>query len=344
MTTKPESSLSNRFWTPAFAGVTNFEIFCGSIKINLHKVMRRVKKEHETGNVPYKDLYIYLFKGLVKETDEGNLGEAFIGNWVEDDSSFLFFTRPSDQVIEQLLMSRSDLELLDDYYFTYEQWQGGGLDVLRIGNFVIVPPWEETERKADEVRIRLDPGVVFGNGLHPTTRDCLKALAFARTQRFFSEVLDLGTGTGVLALAAAYLGADQVMAVDLNPLCVKTAFRNVRLNELEKVVFVMEGPAERFSDEPADLVIANIQYEVTRDLLDQRVFGNGDRLIISGLMRTQARDIRSHLARQHFKVVHEWDHEMTWFTLYCCKISEIVVSEKRSAPCEAKLLYLNKYL
>jgi len=273
----------------------------------------------KAGDIPYRELYIYLIKGLIKASDEAGLGEAFLGNWVEDDSSFLFFAKPANEMIHQLLESCSDVELLDDYYFTYEQWQGGCLDVLKIDNLIIMPPWIETDAAEGEIRILLDPGVVFGNGLHPTTRDCLRALSLARRQRPFSRALDLGTGTGVLSLAAVFLGAEKVLAADLNPLCVKTALKNIRLNDLEDFVRVVEGPAEDLMAEPADLVVANIQHAVISNLLERRFFSQRDRLIVSGLLRSQAREVKAQLDRYNFRIIFEWDYEMTWFTIFAEK-------------------------
>jgi ribosomal protein L11 methyltransferase len=117
------------------------------------------------------------------------------------------------------------------------------------------------------------------------------------TKASFETVLDLGTGTGILAIAAARLGASRVLAVDLNPLCVKTSRRNVRLNEVEAVVEVVEGIAEDFAENPADLLVANIHYEVLDDLVEREKFREKPWLILSGLMRSQGRDIKAKLER-----------------------------------------------
>lgn len=264
---------------------------------------------------PYKDLYVYLLSGVLNKHDEGILGDAFLGNWVEGENSFLFFSRASLDIVSGLLRLRPGLELVEDHHFTYEQWQGGWLDTIRIGKFLIVPPW--VKRGADEgvIKILLDPGVVFGNCLHPTTRDCLKALSLVAANDQFDRVLDLGAGTGVLAIAAALLGAKNVLAVDLNPLCVKTARENVRLNDLEGRVQVVQGSAEDVLSEHADLVVANIHYKVIKGLLEQPSFCEKKRLILSGLMRSQYRDIRVGLERGNFMIIREWDHEMPWFTI-----------------------------
>ena len=186
---------------------------------------------------------------------------------------------------------------------------------LRIENLLISPPWHRPKFAEGTFSMILDPGVVFGNGLHPTTRDCLKALCFIREKSFLRRVVDLGTGTGILALAAAILGAEKVLAVDLNPLCVRTAAQNVILNGLEKKIEVFGGRAEDFVKDPVDLVIANIHYEVILNLLEKKGICDSDRLIISGLMRSQWREVIPELSKNRFGIVKEWDHEMTWFTI-----------------------------
>ena len=111
------------------------------------------------------------------------------------------------------------------------------------------------------------------------------------------------------------LGGKRVLAVDLNPLCVKTANENVRLNDLNGIIRVVEGPAEDFVNEAADLVIANIHKEIIGRLLQKEGFRKKDRLIISGLMRSQYREIKARLGSYDFRIVHEWDYDMTWFTM-----------------------------
>jgi len=264
---------------------------------------------------PYEDLYVYLLKGALGEDEEGGLGNDFIGNWVEEGTSFLFFRAPARDAVLGLLGGRSDLEFQDEHHFTYEQWQGGGLETLRIGPFRITSPWEGGEAKDGEIKVVLDPGVVFGTGLHPTTRDCVRALVYLRGITPLKRLLDLGTGTGILALIAAFLGAEEVLAVDLNPLCVKTAKRNVELNHLEEVVKVIGGRAEKFVGEPAHVVVANLHYDALVKVMDHDKVQDKGWFIVSGLMRSQAREFNGSLGRLGLEVVRTWDHDMTWFTL-----------------------------
>ena len=277
-----------------------------------------INKENDTNPhcSPYRYLYIYLINGLVNADDEMHLGENFLGNWVDDGCSFLFFSRSAIDIVNKLLGLRLDLELIEDHRFTYEQWQGGSFETMQIDNFLISSPWANVDAAEDTKHISLDPGVVFGNGLHPTTRDCVRAIDLAYAYRPFKRVLDLGTGTGILAIAAALMGAKDVMCVDINPLCVKTAINNVRLNGLSEVVNVKKGSSDDYANMQADLVVANIHYEVIKRFLTKRQFNKGDLLILSGLLRSQARDVEAQLKMLGFRIIRKMDYEMTWFTFY----------------------------
>jgi ribosomal protein L11 methyltransferase len=120
---------------------------------------------------------------------------------------------------------------------------------------VICPAWRSYRARRDEAVIRLDPGMAFGTGQHPTTLMCLRALE--ETLQPGAAVLDLGTGSGVLALAAARLGASDVLALDNDPLAVRSARENVRLNGLEALVRVEEGTLQAGTG-PFDVIVANI--------------------------------------------------------------------------------------
>jgi ribosomal protein L11 methyltransferase len=264
---------------------------------------------------PYNDLYIYLIKGLVPRREEASLGQSFLGNWVEEDTCFLFFSEPSSSFVSEVLSRHSGLQLLEQYHFSYEEWQGAFSEPLRIDRFLIVPPWVDAVEGPGETKILMDPGLVFGTGLHASTRDSLKALSYVHFRSDIKKVVDLGTGTGVLAMASALLGAEQVLAVDLNPLCVQTATRNVQLNHLESRMEVKEGRAEDYAEEPADLMLANIHWDVLKSLLAREGFRKNLWIILSGLMRSHARDLEADLARYGLQIVKTWEDEATWYTM-----------------------------
>jgi ribosomal protein L11 methyltransferase len=264
---------------------------------------------------PYRDLWIYYLKGRVGG-DPLREDEDFIGNWEEEADSFLFFKQPADARVQALLDQQPHLRLQDRYEMSYEQWQGGAMAPLSAGRLRVVPPWhpEAATPQADD--ILLDPGVVFGTGTHPTTHDCLAAMQLAFSAAPVADVLDLGTGTGLLALAAARLGARRVLAVDLNRLAVQTARRNVLINAMAHQVLVFQGNAINFMDLPNDLMVSNIHYEVMRHLVAADGFSRQRRFVLSGLLRSQARDIEYQLRRQPAEILQRWEHEHTWFTYY----------------------------
>jgi len=264
---------------------------------------------------PYNDLYIYLIKGLVPLQEEASLGSSFLGNWVEEDTCFLFFSETSSGIVSELLKRHSELQLLENYHFSYEEWQGAFSEPLRIDRFLIVPPWVDAFEGEGETKILLDPGLVFGTGLHASTRDSLKALSYVHSRSDIKKVVDLGTGTGVLALASALLGAEHVLAVDLNPLCVKTAKTNVQFNHLEGRIEVQEGRAEDFAEVQADLMLANIHWDVLKALLNKEGFRRNPWIVLSGLMRSHARDLEADLARYGLRIVKTWEDEATWYTM-----------------------------
>ena len=142
---------------------------------------------------PYQDLYIYYLSGRFRPGRAFH-PEHYIGSWEEGEFSFLFFTRPNMALVEATVNRLAGLELLDHYHMTYEQWQGEDIVPCHIGRFAISPPWFGMDKKNADTTIILDPGVVFGTGTHPTTRDCLEALQLA-----FEDTTDpqhLGPGYG----------------------------------------------------------------------------------------------------------------------------------------------------
>jgi ribosomal protein L11 methyltransferase len=124
----------------------------------------------------------------------------------------------------------------------------------------------------------------------------------------------LGTGTGVLALAAARLGARNILAVDLNHLAVKTTHANLSRNLLQRQVLAAQGRAEDFIDCEADLLIANIHFDVMKRLVAAPGFILKPWSILSGLLRSEARLITDQLNHQGASIVHSWEHEGIWHT------------------------------
>jgi ribosomal protein L11 methyltransferase len=263
--------------------------------------------------IPYETLYIYEICGEIQGL-RNFFKEDFIGCWNEEGSSFLFFSLPHDEQVEAFA-DRSGLSLLTRNILDYKAWQAGEeLRPFKIGNLVFSPPWENAVIGKEETLVYVDPCVVFGTGYHPTTRSCLRALWEIYQKERPGKMLDLGTGSGILALAAAKWGAKKVLAIDCNELAVETALRNVSLNrELERIG-VRQGKAEEFIDEEADLVCANLHLRVIESLLRKEAFFKKRWLILSGLFQRDGQEVVNRL-EQGAVTIFQRVEEKNWMTL-----------------------------
>lgn len=202
---------------------------------------------------------------------------------------------------------------------------------LRVGRrTVIVPAWEDYAAGAGEVVIRLEPGMAFGTGLHPTTRLCLEAME--RYVAAGAMVLDVGTGSGVLAIAAAKQGAQSVLALDADSAAVTVARENVEQNGVAEGVtvrhgslpggdvvprhFDLDGTLELLDSGQYDLVLVNILAPVIIGLapaLAARLASEG-RLIVAGLIDSQEGDVEAALREQGL-LVADRSQEKDWVAL-----------------------------
>ncbi|MCS6801882.1 MAG: 50S ribosomal protein L11 methyltransferase [Dehalococcoidia bacterium] len=175
--------------------------------------------------------------------------------------------------------------------------------VHRVGErLVIRPSWRDYTPAAADVVIELDPGMAFGTGLHPTTRLCLAALE--RVVRPGDRLLDLGTGSGILAIAAAKLGAAEVLAIDIDPVAVRAATANIAANGVAGSVTVIEGTVEAASEAAFDVVVANISANVILAIASElaRVTRPGGRLLVSGFLDDREIAVALALAAAGFHV------------------------------------------
>ena len=274
-------------------------------------------QKYNTDINPYKDLYIYYLDGYLKTPPPLN-DDNFIGNWEEDGFSYLFFSKSSEKTVEKLIEADPGVKLLDQFYMTYDQWHGGDDAPLCVGNFIVMPPWSQAVRqigrKSGVRPIFLDPGVVFGTGLHPTTRDCLEAIETAFGDKKPKFVVDIGTGTGILSLAASMLAGCKTLAVDLNLLSVQTTRKNIYLNHLEQHILPIQGSAENFVDYPVDFMIANIHYDVMKKIINSQEFYQKKRFLLSGLLKSEADAVKEQLSQHHVELIRTWDQNGIWFT------------------------------
>jgi len=212
--------------------------------------------------------------------------------WLPDDGALASQRRAARRALASLPATVRTRWLREEDWA--EAWKAF-FPVLRISRrLVICPAWRSYRARAGEAVIRLDPGMAFGTGQHPTTLMCLRALE--ETVRPGAAVLDLGTGSGILALAAARLGATSVLALDTDPQAVRAARDNVRLNGLEAVVHVEEGTVEK-APGPFDVIAANISAPVIVDLAGPMAAAlkPGGALIAGGFSEERVADVAAAL-------------------------------------------------
>jgi ribosomal protein L11 methyltransferase len=130
------------------------------------------------------------------------------------------------------------------------------------------------------------------------------------------RALDMGCGSGLLSLAAAGLGCAQVLALDLNPLAVRTCRKNSLLNGLETSILSIQGRAEEWMDCPAEILLANIHYDVLQELVQDPGFDRKPWFILSGLLRSQAKEVLAVLKHKGARLIKIWDEDGTWFTVF----------------------------
>ncbi len=209
---------------------------------------------------------------------------------------------------------------------------------LRVGQRIVLKPsWEEYIPEADDIIIELDPGMAFGTGLHPTTRLCIAALE--EHVRSGDSVLDLGTGSGVLAIAAAKLGAIDIVGTDIDPIAVRTAIENVEINGFAAMkegnpqsairnsqfaprILIQQSSVPSGSPGRFRILVANILAEVLANLFDSKYdnvplaepLAADGLMILSGIL-----DVRAHLvieaAQRHGLQLVDQKQEGDWMAL-----------------------------
>ena len=202
---------------------------------------------------------------------------------------------------------------VDDADWT-DAWKVGYVP-QRIGRVVIVPSWLDEPIGPDEVALRLDPGMAFGTGLHPTTRGCLTLLQ--EISPMPAIVLDVGSGSGILALAAVRLGAERAVCYDTDPLAVEATLANAAANGLADRVTANLGPLPPTPPaKPYLLVLANLVAAVLIDLAEPLAghTAPGGTLLASGIIEARADEVLAALTVAGFALEGRLD-DGEWVSL-----------------------------
>jgi ribosomal protein L11 methyltransferase len=224
---------------------------------------------------------------------------------IEEGLHWLGLLRPIEPLVVRQLAETDWENAWKRYFF-----------VRHVGKrLVIVPSWRRYQPKPGEVVLDLDPGMAFGTGVHPTTRLCLRLLE--RHLAPGARVLDLGTGSGILAIAAAKLGASSVWGIDLDATAARVAASNVAHNGVEAVVRVDQGELGQVApDVRFELILANINLRVIRLVLPTLAshLAAGGVAILSGVLHEHEAALREAIGEAGL-AIRERRRERDWLAL-----------------------------
>lgn len=232
-----------------------------------------------------------------------------------------------------LLNEISQVESLDNSSFNYEEqmlqeqdweneWKNYFHPFRASKQFTIVPSWETYQKEDDsELCIELDPGMAFGTGDHPTTSMCLKAIETYVEPS--DSVIDVGTGSGILSIAAHLLGVKRIKALDVDEMAVKVAKENFMKNNCDKAIEAVPGNLLTEETEKFDVVVANILAHIIEEMIEDayNVLNKDGYFITSGIIEEKHEPIVNHMKRIGFEIV-SINHDNSWVCIVGQKVSE----------------------
>jgi ribosomal protein L11 methyltransferase len=224
---------------------------------------------------------------------------SFLGETIEEIKSTI-----NNLIVYNIDIGRNDVSVSEVHEEEWATaWKKYYHPVKISKRFTVVPTWEEyTPVNSDELIIELDPGMAFGTGTHPTTVMSIQALE--RTVKKGDSVIDVGTGSGVLSIAAAMLGAEKVKALDLDEVAVQSAKLNLELNKVHTFVNVSQNNLlEGISDE-VDVVVANILAEVILRFTDDvaKTVKPGGYFIAAGIIQQKKDQVKESIETAGFDI------------------------------------------
>ena len=257
----------------------------------------------------HRELYKYDY---INEEIVRRAGEAASGSGRDDAVITLFFTEDEEgrrqlADAETLLagmegVTCSSSLTSDDSEWLYK-WQEH-FRPTKVGERIVVKPgWEDYEPASGELVIEMDPGMAFGSGLHETTSMCVKAL-----ERYMPEgakVLDVGTGTGILAMAAVLLGAGEALGIDIDEEAVRVATENIRKNDLAAGIEVRKGDLMAGVDYCPDVIVANLMADLVIMLSPAAAaqIGPGGLYITSGILDIKEETVTDAICAAGFDII-----------------------------------------
>ncbi len=271
--------------------------------------------------------YLKLVIKVPEETQEYVIAELmdmdFYGFEQSDDRLIAYVEKPrfndlNREKIEQMIASLPGAKFVEFSDVAEKNWNEtweASIQPQSIGDFFVRPTWSENEPDNEQMLIEIDPKMSFGTGYHATTRLMLRQLSKFDCKNI--RVLDAGTGTGILAIAACKLGAKKAIGFDYDPLCEKNATENAAINEIGSQLEIRLGGFETVESEKVfDIILANINRNVILEFLDQMIslLDKKGKLCLSGLLKTDESKVMEKLASYPVQVTDK-QTEDEWMLL-----------------------------
>lgn len=245
--------------------------------------------------------------------DEQQQDEILAHVRAEVDQLFALYKLPPPPMESNLLADEDWATSWQRYFKAFEIVPG----------LIICPSWESFQPAEDQQVLEMDPGMAFGTGQHATTRMALKLIRHCLTEKQAERVLDVGTGTGILAMAALLFGADSALGLDNDPEALKVAERNLRANGLESRIELSSSAVEDIQQADFPLICANIVHDVLVVMAPHlvRLLAPRGNLILSGILSGAQ---EQNILRQYHELGLELTkslHEDEWCALLLSKAS-----------------------
>jgi ribosomal protein L11 methyltransferase len=271
--------------------------------------------------------YLKLVVQVPEDTQEYLIAELmemdFYGFEQDDEKLIAYVEKPrfndsNRETIEQMISTFPGAEFVEFSDLAEQNWNEtweASIQPQAIGEFFVRPTWSEKQPGEDQILIEIDPKMSFGTGYHATTRLMLRQLSKLNCKG--KRVLDAGTGTGILAIAASKLGAKKAIGFDYDPWCEKNATENAAINDIGSSLEIRLGGFETVKEEgDFDIILANINRNVILEFLSQMVshVGKDGKLCLTGLLKTDEPSVMAKLEEFPVKVTDK-QTEDEWMLL-----------------------------
>ena len=247
------------------------------------------------------------------------IDEKLLENDTEETKIMAYFSEEETNLPEKIAVIKEKIRNLTEFGLSIgsgtvelsnvnqEDWESAWKQYFKpvhvTDRIVVKPEWEEYSPQEGEIVIEIDPGMAFRTGTHETTSMCINQIE--KNLKAGDMVIDIGSGSGILSMAAVLLGAEKATGVDLDPVAVRVALENVELNNLQDKIEILHGNLTDVIREKADIVVANIMADIILILLeDVREFIKDDGLFISsGIIQEKRAAVEARLLEKNFSIV-----------------------------------------